>query len=333
MDNQDLLTKDIFDKKHNLTMVDIFCGAGIGAVGFKEAGYKIKYAVDNSQYAVDTYNKNIGNHAHCKDVTKLPFDDIPEADVYTAGFPCQPFSVAGSGLGVEDPKAGNLGNYFLNLVKEKKPRAFIIENVKGITSTKNYPFFNSLIDSFIASGYKVSWKLINCYHYGVPQLRERVFMVGVRDEGKRFIFPEPIKEELRLSIRDAIGDLPDPSSDHSIFNHKEFYTGGFSSRFTSRNRQKQWDEPSFTICSSARQLPLYPEPANYDIREHREFTQDAPRRFTVRECLRLQTAPDTFHFDECIPFMKQHIRCSGIPSRIAYLISLELARLIENDDT
>ena len=88
--------------KNGLTMVDLFCGAGIGGFGFKKAGYDIIYAVDNMQYAVDTYNKNVGNHAVCLDIKKINLNDLPEADVYSGGFPCQAFCLGGKGEGEYD---------------------------------------------------------------------------------------------------------------------------------------------------------------------------------------------------------------------------------------
>jgi len=385
-------------------MVDFFCGAGIGAVGFRYAGFNILDAIDNKKYAVDTYNKNIGNHARIADIRTLSGEDVPYADVYVGGFPCTPFSFAGKGDGVTDKKSGDLGYHFYRLVKEKQPKAFIVENVKGIISKKHRPFFDELIEKFSESGYKVEWNLVNCFDYGVAQLRERVFIVGIRqDLNITYQFPEHVNEDERKVLRDVIGDLPDPDGinnhkgygirkdeapfvdkvppggnwrdlpeeDQRAFlggaynsgggrtgflrkvsfdkpawtitstmngknnaqivdNHDKYYDGGFSSRYTSRNRQKQWDEPSFTIVSCARQLPLHPEPANYDIRKMDEYDVPPPRRFTVRECLRIQSVPDEFSFSDDISLDKQYERCSGIPSLVAYKLGKSLAEQLKD---
>lgn len=316
-------------KNNKLTMVDIFCGAGIGAYGFKKAGFNIIFALDNVQYAVDTYNKNIGNHAICQSIKKIDFKDIPYADIYSGGFPCQPFSLGGKGDGVEDQKNGDLGEMFYNLIKEKKPKSFFIENVDGIISKKHRSFFDQLINAFEKLGYKVKWKMSDCYEWGVPQIRKRVFIVGIHDSIKKeFFFPDILDDNERIHLKDAIKDLPNPNDDHDIPNHKEHYDGGFSPRFCSRNRQRQWNEPSFTICSTARQLPLHPEPANYDIRIKDIKIEKPPRRFTVRECLRIQTVPDDFVFSSDIPYLKQHVRCSGIPSLVSYKISQNIAKTL-----
>lgn len=314
-------------------MVDLFCGAGIGAVGFKLAGYDIIDAVDNKDYAVNTYNLNIGNHARIADIRKLSKTDIPNADVFVGGFPCTPFSEAGAQKGETDEKNGDLGSHFYRIIKEKKPKAFIAENVKGLTFKKHAQFFNWLIGSLEDIGYRVSWELINCSDYGVPQDRERVFIVGIRDDIERtFTFPSKVNQSQKRTLKDAIGDLPEPESLHNVKNHTDYHRGGFSPRYTSRNRQRQWDEQSFTIVATARQLPLHPSPPNYDIRKMDKYSESPPRRFTVRECLRIQTVPDWFYFDESIKLDKQYERCSGIPSLFAYKLGVELAKYLLEDN-
>lgn len=414
------MKESIIKRKNNgLTMIDLFCGAGIGAIGFKNAGYKIIWAIDNNKYAVQTYNNNIGNHAVLGDIRKIDPNNIPYADVITGGFPCTPFSFSGKGEGVNDKEKGDLGRYFVNFIKLKQPKAFFMENVQGLTSKRHKSFFNELIQEFDNCGYNVEWKIINCWEYGVPQLRKRVFVIGIRkDLKKTFKFPEPFHEIKRKCIRESIGDLPEPYlynkelvTNHEFKNHyglgirndeKEFVdkippggnwrnlpveeqkkflggafnsgggrTGflrkisfdkpaytitsvmdgknnaqildnhdkygiknhyhteeGYSSNYKSRNRQKQWDEPSYTIVSSSRHLPLFPEPKNYDIRKIDIKKIPPPRRFTVRECLRLQSVPDSFYFDNLIPIRKQYERCSGIPSLVSYNFSIEIAKLI-----
>lgn len=311
-------------------MVDLFCGAGVGAAGFKLAGYDIIDALDNKDYAVNTYNRNIGNHARIVDVRKLDKETLPFADVFVGGFPCTPFSEAGAQKGIDDEKNGDLGHHFYRLVKEIKPNSFIVENVKGMTFKKHELFFKGLIKKFEDIGYNVSWKLVNCFDYGVPQDRERVFIVGIKNElNKTFEFPSQVAESEKKYLRDAIGDLPKPEEIHSVPNHKEYYKGGFSPRYLSRNRQRQWNEPSFTIVATARQLPLHPDPSNYDVRKMDAYECAPPRRFTVRECLRIQSVPDWFSFDDSIKLDKQYERCSGIPSLFAYKLGEALANTLK----
>lgn len=311
---------------NGLTLIDFFCGAGIGAVGFKDAGYEIIDAFDIKDYAVNTYNRNIGEHARIADIRKVKDSEFMYADVFIGGFPCTPFSTAGAGMGVDDEKNGDLGYHFFRAVKAAQPKAFIVENVKGITFKKHRQFFDDLIAKFEDVGYNVTWELTDCNEYGVPQIRERVFLVGIRkDVGVTYTFPEKLPDNARPTLRDAIYNIKDAVGSGSIPNHDVFYDGGYSSRFASRNRQRQWNEPSFTIVATARQLPLYPEPANFDIRVSAENDANVPRRFTVRECLRIQSVPDWFSFSDDIPLLKQYERCSGIPSIVAYKLGAALA--------
>lgn len=322
---------------NELKMIDFFCGSGVGAVGFLLAGYNIVYAVDNKKYAVDNYNRNIpGNHALVGDVRTLKASDLPDADVYTGGFPCQPFSQGGSGKGKEDEKQGDLGYHFYRLVKEGQPKAFLIENVGGLLHKRHKGFFEELIQLFDEAGYNVKWEFINTWVHGIPQLRQRVFIAGIHKSlNQEFQFPLPIETTERTNLKIAIGDLPNPDLftkeelDKIILNHKEYYDGGFSPRYLSRNRQKQWNEPSFTIVSQSRQLPLYPHPAHFDIRKIEEYDVKPPRRFTVRECLRIQTVPDWFSFSEDTDITKQYERCSGIPSLMAYKLGIQLSKSLQ----
>ena len=416
---------------NNLTVIDLFCGGGIGAVGVKEAGFNIIYALDIDKYAVSTYNKNIGNHCVQKDIRKIDINDIPDSDIILGSPVCKSFSFAGSGRGFDDDKYGDLPNCYLNVVKEKKPKVIVFENVKGMLSKKHINNFNKFLSLLEGIGYNISYKLLNAHHYGVPQLRERVIVVGIRkDLNKVYKFPEPIKEELRPTIFDAIGDLPQPTKvmnskadiqyinndenktpnhigygirndekpfvdkidigsnwkclseeeakkflgkafyngggrtgflrkvdiykpsytitatmlsknnaqildlkeNYKIKNQDIYYNSGFSSRYLSRNRQKQWNEASFTIVSEVRQLPLYPFPANFDIRKIDQYDISPPRRFTVRECLRLQSVPDYYEIDEDISLSKQYeIVGNGIPSLLMYLIFINIKECLNND--
>ena len=311
-------------EKCNLKVVDLFCGAGIGASGIKMAGFDIVWAIDKDKYAVKTYNENIDNHAICADIRKIYASDIPKHDIMVATPVCKSFSVAGSQEGFENKDTGDLTYHFTRLLRDCNPKAFLFENVAGMITKNHIDEFLNIVDTISSYGYKVKWKVINCYDYGVPQERKRLFMVGIRNDIKKeFEFPE--KSEVKTDIRYAIEDIKD---NKSIPNNDTTLELGYSSRYMSRNRQRQWNEPSFTICSEARHLPLYPEPANYDIRVEDINVNKPPRRFTVRECLRLQTVPDSFKFSKDIPLKKQYERCSGIPSLMAYKLINEIKNTI-----
>lgn len=315
-------------EKNNLTVVDLFCGAGVGACGIKLAGFDIIYAIDNNQYAVDTYNKNIGNHAVCRDIKKLDFNDIPDHDVMIATPVCKSFSLAGSGRGVNDEKYGDLSFYFLKALKTKKPKAFLFENVNGMATKPHINFLTDFIEELEGAGYNITWEVINCSDHGVPQDRKRLFIIGIRKD-IRSSFSFPRKVDKKTTIRQAIYDIKDRPD---IPNNKDVSCETFSPRYRSRNRQRQWDEQAFTVVSEARQLALYPEPKNYDIRVEDIFLNPPPRRLKVRECLRLQTVPDWFVFDDNVPLNKQYERCSGIPSLMAYKLGIEIERCLDEEE-
>jgi DNA-cytosine methyltransferase len=254
---------------------------------------------------------------------------------------CQPFSVGGTGLGEKDERKGNLGFYFFNGIKEKMPKAFLAENVEGLTHESHIGFFYRLLEFINLAGYNVSYKVVDCWEYGVPQTRSRVFIAGIRkDLNKEYYFPNLTPVSDRPTLRDAIGDLPTPeeAEKYGIRNHSRYHEGGFSSRdLKSKTRQRQWNEPSYTIVSSDRHMPMYPEPANYDWRKmtkEQMMVNPPPRRFTVRECLRLQSVPDSFYFPDDDSYSansllsKQYERCSGIPPIVSYKLSKQLADIL-----
>lgn len=339
-------------KNNGLTIVDFFCGAGIGAYGIKQAGFKTIFAFDYSKHAVNSYKFNYPDHnAQVLDAKKIKFEDIPYGDVYVGGFPCQPFSISGKNLGEHDPDKGNLGKIMCDFIINKKPKAFMLENVKGLTNKRNIGFLRDLI-SYLETFYTVSFEVVNCSEYGVPQKRERVFIIGIRkDIGAKFIFPERTKKV--YSIIDAIGDLPKkpdnvnnhydhksyklrkdeipyidkipvggnwknlPIDDQKAFMKKGFYSGGGR---TGALHKVDPHKPAKTILST---------PMGKATAQILDWGIGDPRRYTIRESLRLQTVPDDFSFPDTIPISHQYERCSGIPSLVAYIFMKEIANLIK----
>lgn len=319
-----------------VTVGELFCGAGIGAVAIHERGLQVKYAYDITKQAVGTYNHNFGDIATIKDLKTVGYSTIPNVDLVVAGFPCQPFSFNGKNLGEDDPDKGNLGKITYEILLHKLPKYFILENVKGLASKKNLPFLEKLV-SKLEEQYNVNWEVINCAWYGVPQNRERVFIVGVRkDLGKEFKFPEFTHKDNPVTVRQTIGDIK-VKGDY-IANHKEdcgirndekpfieyikdgqcwkslpceemkktFMKGAYNSSGgkTTYLAVIDKDKPARTILSS---------PKGKNSSQILKWEDQPHRRYTVRESLRLQSVPDWWEFPEEIPLMKQYERCSGIP--------------------
>jgi len=301
---------------NGLTVLELFCGGGLGAVGFKAAGFDIVKAIDFDENAVKAYRYNFGDHVEQADISAVDIGSLPSTDVIFGGPPCQDFSIAGKGAGA-DGERGRLVWRYLEIINAKQPKAFVFENVKGLLSKRHRATFDDLLTKFSEIGYEVSWQLINAWDYGVAQKRERVFIVGTRkDIGFKFEFPKPLGGDYRTSVlRDVIGDLPEPYSQDC----GKFWTPKSEYTYGQANRVQSLIKPSNTIPAYHNSgQPIHPT--------------EAPRRFTVRECLRIQSVPDIYLLPDDISLSAQYrIVGNGIASRVAWYIGIALAdQLKEN---
>jgi len=280
------------------------------AVGLRAAGYEIKWANDFDKNAVKAYAANIGPHIIHGDITQIDPDDIPDVDVIAGGPPCQDYSTSGNGEG-EEGERGKLVWTYLNIIEHKQPRAFIFENVKGLVLKRHRQTFDELLKRFDAIGYQFSWRLINAWDYGVAQKRVRVFVVGIRkDLGFMFHFPDPATSDYRTQmLRNAIGDLPDPAEQ----DHGDYYFPKREYAYDQANRVQSMDAPSNTIPAHHNTgQPIHPERNG--------------GRFTIRECLRIQSVPDWYVTPSDIKLGPSYrIVGNGVASRVAYLLGIALA--------
>lgn len=175
--------------KNSYKVISLFSGAGGMDLGFINVGFEIIWANDFFKEATDTYKLNIGKHIVHADITQIKSYEIPDnPDVIIGGFPCQGFSVANIKRSIED-KRNFLYKEMLRIIRDKKPKFFVAENVKGILSIDKGKFFEMIKSDFENLGYKVDYKLLNSAEYGVPQIRDRVIIIGNR-VGLENIFPE-----------------------------------------------------------------------------------------------------------------------------------------------
>ena len=162
------------------TVVSLFAGCGGLDLGFIQAGYNVIWANDFFEDAVKTYRKNIGNHIVLGDITKIKSSEIPNNfDILLGGFPCQGFSIANSKRSMKDER-NFLYLEMLRIIKDKKPKFFLAENVKGLMSIEKGLVLEMIINDFKKLGYNVNYKLLKASEYGVPQNRERVIIIGNR---------------------------------------------------------------------------------------------------------------------------------------------------------
>jgi len=159
-------------------VVSLFAGCGGLDLGFINAGYKVVWANDFFPEAVQTYKHNISDHIVLGDIKAIPSTDIPDdIDIVLGGFPCQGFSIANIKRSMKDER-NFLYKEFLRVIKDKKPKFFVGENVKGILSMQKGKVIEMIANDFRAIGYEVDYKVLKASDFGVPQQRERVFIIG-----------------------------------------------------------------------------------------------------------------------------------------------------------
>lgn len=193
--------------KSNLQVISLFSGCGGLDLGFKQAGFEIVWANDFDRDAVESYKRNIGNEIYLGDIRHIKSDDIPnDPDVVLGGFPCQGFSVANNKRSMKDQR-NFLYKELLRVVKDKQPKIFIGENVKGLLSIGKGSVLDMIIKDFKEIGYNINYKLVNASNYLVPQNRERIILYGVKNPSNfELNIPMAVKQ---ISTQEAISFLSD----------------------------------------------------------------------------------------------------------------------------
>lgn len=209
-----------------MRVVSLFSGAGGLDLGFVRAGHQIIWANDLYEDAVETYRTNLGNHIICADISQIPSDDIPDCDIVIGGFPCQGFSVANMKR-CENDERNALYKQLIRVIKDKRPKFFVAENVKGITNLAKGKVFEMILKDFEALDYKVKYKILNAADFGVAQTRIRVIIVGVRkDIHYEYEFPNATHEKEGnnglnkwVSVGELMREIPNPDEPNDLFNH------------------------------------------------------------------------------------------------------------------
>lgn len=288
-----------------MNILSLFAGAGGLDLGFENAGFKVVWANEFDKKIWDTYEFNHPKTKLIKkSITEITNEELPKnIDGIIGGPPCQSWSLAGSMGGIND-KRGALFYDYIRILNQIKPKFFLVENVKGIISKAHIKQFNHILDLFNEAGYKCSYKLLNAVDYNVCQTRERVFIVGFRNDlDIKFSFPKAT--EKRISLKNILNDIENEArpftkgNEQCPFNN-EYMTGSFSTIFMSRNRRRNYNEQSFTIQASGRHAPIHPSSPEMIKIDKDKFifngNKDKVRRLSVRECARIQTFPDNFKF-------------------------------------
>ncbi len=311
-----------------ITAIELFAGAGGLALGMEQAGIEIKLYVENDKTCCETLKKNRPEWNVVRaDVRNLHFHEYAgKIDLVTGGFPCQAFSIAGKRLGFDDAR-GTLFYEYARCIKEVRPKMFLAENVKGLLSHDNGRTFQNIISILTGLGYYVQYKVLNAMYYGVGQKRERLFIIGIRNDlDYHFEFPRPsghattlrevLKDcpesegaaygEAKKQILDLVPqggcwvDLPDDVA--KDYMGKSYCSGGGRRGIAKR---LSWDEPCLTLTCSPVQ------------KQTERCHPDETRPLTVREYARIQSFPDDWKF--CGSLSEQY-------KQIGNAVPVELAR-------
>lgn len=251
-----------------------FLGKTYGALPFE-----IVWANDINEAACRTYRKNLAEHIVCGDIWEH-VESIPDdIDLLIGGFPCQDISINGKGAGVDGKRSG-LYRAMVRAVERTQPKLFVAENVKGLLMKHNKESFDRVIQDFGALGYDLSVKLYHAADYGVPQMRERVFIVGTRPGIGSFHHPDPLLDKSQhVTAQAALHDLEDLPED-ATFSH--IWSRANKSP-DQGSRILKADKPGQTIRA--------------ECHGNIQFHYKLPRRISMREAARIQSFPDTFLFD------------------------------------
>lgn len=270
-----------------MKVVSLFSGLGGLDKGFMDTGYDIIWANDFDRFAVQTYRANFGDHIVPGDINEIPLEDIPDCDVLIGGFPCQPFSMMGQQRGFEDTR----GTLFFRIAeiisdkieKGKKPKAVILENVRSLMTHRNgetYREIHRVLQDVL--GYKVFKDILNSADFGVPQTRNRTYIVCFDNQAADYLFPEA--QKLQKTLQDLLEHDVDSKyylSDRILPTILSNGTGGYQAK-------------SEIDLKIARPLCATMAKMHRACQDNYVTQNGRIRRLTPRECARLQGFEDSF---------------------------------------
>jgi len=318
-------------------ILSLFSGCGGMDLGFVQEGYEIVWANDNDHWACETYKRNFDNHIVEADIADVDFKNTPDCDLITGGFPCQDFSIIWKRGGVKTDR-GNLYKHFVRAVATKLPRAFVAENAKGLITANKGKAIKQIVKDFQKvdhKGYRIYVDLYNFAEYGVPQLRERVIIVGIRsDIPFDFKKPKPThnssnyvtagealrgvkkvafnqeRQNIAKKTEERLRLIPEGGNFADIPKDSPYYVKGMISHVY---RKLHRNKPSTTIIAGGGGGTW-----GYHYKE--------PRPLTNRERARLFGYPDDFIFEGSISEVRRQIG-NSVPPPAARHVARQLKKL------
>lgn len=302
--NKELFTTDsegnpIKTKWDNFRFIDLFAGIGGIRLGFEAAGGHCVFSSEFDEDACKTYEANFGEHPS-GDITKIEAKDIPDFDILLGGFPCQAFSIIGKKEGFANETCGTLFFDIERILKEKRPPAFMLENVKNLVAHDKGNTFKVIKNHLEALGYHVYAKVLNALDYGVPQKRERIIIVGFLDD-VMFEFPAPVSEEKRKTLSDILeNDVP----------QKYYVRDAIRKSRLDRIKDKNYPKPYISHENMAGSITPHPYSSALRAGASANYILiNDERRPTEREMLRIQGFPDTYKI--VLPYSKVRHQCGN----------------------
>ena len=324
------------ERNTKLKVASFFCGCGgmdLGIQGgfkflskkYSKLPYQVVYAVDNDKYATEIYNHNFKHKCETKDVREIEIDKLPKYDILLGGFPCQSFSISAQNpprLGYKDDR-GKLFFEMVKALKTNKPRFFIAENVKGLLSANKGKAFPMIVKEFEKAGYHVKFKLFNSSEFGIPQKRQRVFIVGFKfyEDFAYFNFPtETTLNGAKVPLKSVI-DLEANEDEKWFFSQKAVDGMLRVKAKMNKGRAQNLDEPCNTISSHLSKVSLNSTDPVLMIGEKY-------RRFTPREAASIQSFPTSFKLDSVSDNRQYRAIGNAVPPVLMWHIGKALSKIL-----
>ena len=307
------------ETKKPFTVISMFSGCGgmdLGFLGgfeflgnyYDKTNFNIVWANEINPAACETYRANIGNHIIEGDINDV-IDSLPKyADVIIGGFPCQDISINGKMLGING-KRSSLYTSIVEAVRRIQPKVFVAENVGGLLMKQNEQSLNKILEDFNGLGYNVHHELYCASKYGVPQTRERVFIVGTNQNIPKFVPPKPL-DSPPITAKEAISDLESADID-SDFSHIWSIAKVSGEQ---GNRRLIADRPGYTIRA--------------ECHGNIQFHYSLPRRISMREAARIQSFPDNFRFMAKLRETERQIG-NAVPPVLGWYVAKAVESVIE----
>lgn len=270
------------DSLMGIRVCSLFSGCGGLDLGFIKAGLDVIWANDIDGFAVQSYKTNIGEHIVHGDINNIPLDEIPEHEILAAGFPCQPFSIMGNEKGFDDHR-GSLFFRICEIIKSHQPAVVVLENVGRLLTHKKGDTFSIIEKNLKKLNYKVYYKILNSSDFGVPQTRNRVFIVCFRNHDVEFEFPEG--NPLTITLRDILEKNVDK---------KYYLTEKIKKTILSDGSGGYSSKPQIDL-DIARPLCATMHKMHRAGQDNYVTTELGLRRLTPRECARLQGFEDSYN--------------------------------------